>query len=195
MRLFPAWPSRHRTPCRPLPLALARDESGAAAIEFALVAMPFLLFVLGLLGMGLYFATAQSLQYGAEAATRIIRTGEAEKGAVTVGQFRQLVCDKAGAFINCSKLSVIVDHGSTWTQVAPRACLDNKNNLTASTGSASEPISKYSGSASEVVLVTLCYKWELANNFPFLKLGSGSGGSGPAIIQATTAFKSEPYNS
>jgi Flp pilus assembly protein TadG len=187
--LFTRYPLR-----RPSPGALARDESGTAAIEFAIVAMPFLLFMLGLMGMGLYFATAQSLQYGAEAATRIIRTGEAEKGGTTVGQFRQYVCDKAGPFINCTKLNVIVDHGTTWTQVAPRACLDNKNNMTASTGSTSEPITKYSGSASEVVLVTLCYKWDVASNFPFLKLGSGAGGTGPAIIQATTAFKSEPYN-
>ena len=33
-------------------------------------------------------------------------------------------------------------------------------------------ISKYAGGASEVVLVTLCYKWDLANSFQFLKLGT-----------------------
>ena len=65
-------------------------------------------------------------------------------------------------------------------------------NMVGSTGSTGELINKYSGSASEVVLVTVCYKWDLAQQFPFLQLGSG-GGSGPAIIQAATAFKSEPY--
>jgi hypothetical protein len=52
-------------------------------------------------------------------------------------------------------------------------------------------ISKWTGSESEVVLVTLCYEWDLAKNFPFLNLGND--GKGPAIIQAATAFKSEPY--
>jgi Flp pilus assembly protein TadG len=174
--------------------ALARDESGSAAIEFGLVAMPFLLFVLGLIGIGLYFLANHSLQYGAEAAARKIRTGEAERGKITVGQFRQLVCDEAGAFIDCGKLRVMVEHGTTWSQVSPDACLDKNNVMTSSTGSPSEQLTKYSGSASEVVLVTLCYKWDLASYFEFLKLGSGAGGSGPAILQAATAFKSEPYN-
>ena len=65
-------------------------------------------------------------------------------------------------------------------------------NMVGSTGSTGELINKYSGSASEVVLVTVCYEWDLAQHFKFLKLGSGDG-SGPAIIQAATAFKSEPY--
>ena len=64
--------------------------------------------------------------------------------------------------------------------------------MVGSTGESGELISKYAGGASEVVLVTLCYQWDLANNFKFLKLGSGPDGSGPAIIQASTAFKTEP---
>jgi hypothetical protein len=55
-------------------------------------------------------------------------------------------------------------------------------------------ISQYSGSAKTVVLVTLCYKWDLAQMFSFLKLGSGTNGTGPAIVQSATAFRSEPYS-
>ncbi len=65
--------------------------------------------------------------------------------------------------------------------------------MVSSTGSSDELMSKYAGAASEVVLVTLCYKWDLAKNFEFLQLGTGSNGSGPAMIQASTAFKSEPF--
>jgi Flp pilus assembly protein TadG len=173
---------------------LLRDEKGSAALEFAIVAMPFLLFVLGLLGIGLYLLANHSLQYGVEAAARKIRTGEAEKGRMTVGQFRQLVCREAGAFIDCGKLSVIVQHGGNWSGVSPQACVDRNNKQTQSTGSANDQLTSYSGSASEVVLVTLCYSWELAKYFDFLKFGSGSGGAGPTILQAATAFKSEPYN-
>ncbi|WP_291169851.1 TadE/TadG family type IV pilus assembly protein [Hyphomicrobium sp.] len=177
-----------------MPRRLLHDDGGAAAIEFALVALPFLLFILGLLGMGLYYLAGTSLEYGVEAAARKIRTGEAEKGAMTVGQFRNLVCQSAGVAIDCGNMSVIVQHEDTWGELKPQSCLDKDNNMSASTGTTGEQVSKYSGSAGQVVLVTLCYRWDMAENFKFLKLGSGTDGSGPAIIQAATAFKSEPYN-
>lgn len=173
---------------------LVRNEDGSAAIEFALVAMPFLLFVLGLLGMGLYFLASTSLEYGVEAASRKLRTGEAEKGNMTVDSFRELVCQSAGSYIDCGKISTIVQHASTWSGITPQTCTDQDGNRVGSTGSSGELISKYAGSASEVVLVTLCYEWDLAQRFGFLKLGSSGDGSGPAIIQAAAAFKSEPYN-
>ena len=176
------------------PLSFLRNEDGSTAIEFGLIALPFMLFVLAILGMGLYFLVSVSLEHGAEAASRKIRTGQVESNAVTVGQFRNLVCQNVGPAIDCSKLSIIVQSKKTWSELTPEPCLDKDNKIAGSTGKSSEAISKYSGSASEVVLVTLCYRWDLANNFKFLKLGSGANGSGPAIIQAATAFKSEPYN-
>jgi len=175
-------------------LPCLRNDDGSAAIEFGLIALPFMLFLLAIVGMGLYFLASVSLEHGAEAAARKIRTGQVKKDAVTVGQFRNLVCQNAGAAIDCSKLSIIVQSRKTWSELTPEACLDKDNNMAQSTGKSAEAISKYSGDESQVVLVTLCYRWDLANNFEFLKLGSGTGGSGPAIIQAATAFKSEPYN-
>ncbi len=171
-----------------------RDEGGAAALEFAIVAFPFFLFVLALLGLGLYFFTSTSLEYGVEVASRKIRTGEAEKGDMTVGQFRQLVCSSAGPTIDCSKLNVIVQHGASWSGISPQACANAKGQMTASNGSTGEDLTKYSGTANSVVLVTLCYQWDLASDFPFLNIGRNGDGSGPAIIQAATAFKNEPYS-
>jgi hypothetical protein len=113
---------------------------------------------------------------------------------MTVGAFKDLVCDAAGSYIDCNKVAVIVQHAATWSGVSPQSCTDGSGNMVGSTGSSDELISKYAGGASEVVLVTLCYKWDLAKNFEFLQLGTGSNGSGPAMIQASTAFKSEPFD-
>jgi len=172
---------------------LHRDESGVAAIEFAIVALPFLLFTLGLIGLGLYFLASTSLEYGVEKASRKLLTGEAKKESMTAGQFRQNVCLASGTYIDCSKLSVLVQSANNWDGLAPQPCLDEDNKLAASTGADEELISKYSGGAEKVVMVTLCYAWELANTFQFLGLGIEDDGSGPAIIQAAAAFKSEPY--
>jgi Flp pilus assembly protein TadG len=171
-----------------------RDRSGATAVEFALVAAPFLMFVLGVLGIGLYFFTSNSLDRGVELAARQIRTGQAQKNSVTVGQFKNLVCSSAGSYIDCSKLSVIVQSATSWSGITPQSCVDTSNNMVGSTGATGDLISQYTGSAKTVVLVTLCYKWELAQLFSFLKLGSGTNGSGPAVLQSATTFRSEPYS-
>ena len=173
---------------------LLRNEDGSTAIEFGFIALPFMLFVLAIVGMGLYYLASVSLEYGVEAAARKIRTGQVENDTVTVGQFRNLVCQSAGAAIDCSKLNIIVQSKKSWSELEPEPCLDKENNMTPSTGKSTDAVSKYSGTAADVVLVTLCYRWDLANNFKFLKLGNGTDGGGPAIIQAATAFKSEPYN-
>jgi Flp pilus assembly protein TadG len=171
-----------------------RNERGAAAIEFALVALPFFLFVLGIIGVGLYFFTTNALEHGVEGAARKIRTGEAQKSALTVGQFKQMVCTEAGSYINCDKLRVLIQHASSWSAITPQACVDGNNDMVQSTGSSNDAISDYSGAASQVVLVTLCYEWDLAQSFGFLHLGKSADGSGPAVVQAATAFRTEPYS-
>ena len=168
-----------------------RNEDGAAAVEFALVAVPFLLFVLGLLGMGLYFLADTSLENGVEGAARKLRTGEAEKGNMTVGSFRELVCQEAGSYIDCGKVSTIVQHAATWSEITPQSCTDASGNMTGSTGS----IPNSSTSTRERQRSRPRHRLLQVGagpGIPFLQLGSGDG-SGPAIIQAATAFKSEPY--
>jgi Flp pilus assembly protein TadG len=194
MRMPPKFSNRTSRLRRPNAPAWAKDEQGTSAIEFAIVATPFFLFVLGLIGVGLYFFTMSSLSYGVEAAARQIRTGQAQTAALNVGQFKNLVCAAAGNYINCSKLSVLIQSGDTWSAITPQACVDSNNNMVASTGTSSDAISTYTGVASEVVLVTLCYQWDLAQTFSYLKLGKNADGSGSAIVQAATAFRTEPYS-
>jgi len=47
-----------------------RDQQGASAVEFALIAPVFFLFVFGIIAFGLLFWTQVGLQHGAEMAAR-----------------------------------------------------------------------------------------------------------------------------
>ena len=172
-----------------------RHERGSAAVEFALVALPFFMFVLGVLGIGLYFFTVNSLEHGVESAARQVRTGQAQKSGLTVGGFKELVCSSAGSYIDCDKLRVLVQHSATWAGIDPEPCVNSSNQMSASTGDTDDSLYGYTGGSGQVVLITLCYEWDLAKSFSFLQLGTGSDGSGAAIIQATTAFRTEPYSS
>lgn len=172
---------------------LLTNEDGSTAIEFGMVGLPFLLFVFAIIGYGLYFFSESSLEYGAEAASRKIRTGEVNSAGttrpdkqLTVGEFQRQVCIAAGALIDCSKLRIQIQVRDSWAQISPPSCTKSNGDMSDSTGGANDVLSKYSGSASQIVMVTLCYKPDISTTLSFLKL--------PAIIQAATAFKSEPYS-
>lgn len=170
---------------------LRRNEAGTTAIEFAAVAAPFFLFAFGIMGIGLQFFTNSSLEHGAETAARKIRTGQAQKEGKTLDDFKQMVCDEAGGYIECNnKLVVHVQTGSEWADITPIPCLTG-GSLTAPAGAGTDPLADSSGTASAVVLVTACYEWTIASELPFLRMGNMSNGS--ALIQAATTFRTEPY--
>ena len=124
-----------------------------------------------------------------ESAARKIRTGEAEKSALTVGGFKSLICAVGH---RDRLLESHRDHPEAQRPGAAsirRACVTNSSQ-TGSSGNSGDALSNYSGTASQVVLVTACYRWPLADSFKFMKFSA----SGPTIIQAATAFKNEPYN-
>jgi Flp pilus assembly protein TadG len=167
-----------------------RDDRGATAIEFAMVAMPFFMFCFGILGVGLHYFSTNSLEHAVEAAARKIRTGQAQNSGMTAGEFKALVCSEASGAIDCSKLRVHVQSGDDWS-ISPKSCLGSDKKLAATAGSSSDKISDSSGEAAKVVLVTACYEWDLATVIPFIELGDMEGGA--SLIQAATTFRTEHY--
>lgn len=191
---------------------LRKDTSGTTAIEFAMVAAPFFFFAFAIMGIGLQFFTINSLEHGVESAARKIRTGQVQAGK-TVGEvttpytnqeFKQMVCDEAGAYIECNdKLIIHMSSGTEWTDVTLTPCLTN-GVLTASSGLSSDNVTTKTGGASSVVLVTACYRWDLGGDlwqvfWNLLVTGAWSQGeeakvAGPVVIQAVATFRTEPYN-
>jgi Flp pilus assembly protein TadG len=170
-----------------------RDDRGATALEFAMVATPFLMFVFGLMACSLYFFVSNSLEKGMDQTSRLIRTGQAITQNMTVDQFKQAICSGAGGWIDCTKLQIWAQHWSDWSDsgLAPHQCVGQNNAVIQNTANGSDPIATYSGTASDVVIVTTCYEWDFASKLPFITLGNMQNGS--MMMQNSTAFRTEPY--
>lgn len=165
-----------------------RDERGFTAVEFAMVALPFLMLLFGTIAVGLYFFTTFTLENAVEKAARQIRTGQAQTSGKTTAQFKSDVCSFAPGYVDCAnKLRVNVAAFSSFGGIVAPSCTDTGGNLIPEPAPTAVP-----GAAGDVVLVTVCYEWELAGALPFLKLGDMQNGS--AMIQASTTFRTEPYN-
>src|SRR5262245_27577771 len=70
----------------------ANDRLGASALEFALVAMPFLLLTLAIFEVGLVNFATQELDNAVAYGARLIRTGQAQTGRMDTGQFKDKMC-------------------------------------------------------------------------------------------------------
>jgi Flp pilus assembly protein TadG len=175
------------------------NEDGVTAIEFGMVAFPFLLFVLGILAVGLQFFTINILDSSVETAARRVRTGQAQSANLTMGDFKNLICQATGGILqpNCNDIYVHVQSGNSWADIVPRVCAENGQMTPQSNTTAA--LADSSGGSEQVVLVTVCYDWKLPVDFPYLQyllmrpadgVALASGGS---LIQSVATFRTEPY--
>lgn len=172
---------------------LRSNQDGATATEFAIVAMPFFMFVLGVMGVASYFFIFTSLDKGMDQESRLIRTGQAQQSNLTVKQFKDDLCNKAGSWVKCNKVQVFVQKFADWASIDPQPCIAADGSAVVNAANENDEITKYSGEANDIVLVTTCYQWEFASKVPFIKLGQMRDGS--MMMQTATAFRTEPYSS
>lgn len=69
-----------------------RDESGATAVEFAIVSVPFFAMIFFLLENGYNFFVQSQLESATSKAARTIMTGSAQRSGATEAQFRETLC-------------------------------------------------------------------------------------------------------
>src|ERR1700687_1379750 len=74
------------------PGRLLRREDGAAAVEFALVAAPFLALLFAIMETALVFFAGQYLETVVTDTSRLIMTGQAQTQGLTQSQFLTQVC-------------------------------------------------------------------------------------------------------
>lgn len=93
---------------RTRPYQLGSDRRAATAVEFALVCLPFTMFLLAVMGMGLHFYIQQALDYAAQDAARQVQLGHIPAGYTEADFITQLFCPVFGQYQVCANLFVDV---------------------------------------------------------------------------------------
>ena len=78
-----------------------RKKDGAAAIEFAMVAAPFLALVFAILETAIVFFAGQALETATADSARLIMTGQAQKSGLSQTQFKDEVCKRIYGLFDC----------------------------------------------------------------------------------------------
>lgn len=99
-----------------------RDDSGAHAVEFGLVAVPFLAMAFTLMETAYGFWAGQILEAAVADASRLVLTGQAQSNAAItdMATFKSIaLCPKLPAFIVCADIQVDVRSAANFASLAP----------------------------------------------------------------------------
>ncbi len=166
--------------------AYAAESRGAAAVEFALISIPFFFIIFGLMEVCLLFIMSTVLEHAVGEASREIRTGQAQEAGMTEGQFRTAVCDQMFDLMNCgSNLHIDVESLSGFGSAPSGVPLDGAGNFDDSSFGF-DP-----GDANEIVAVRVFYEWALITPIMSAPLANLPGGK--HLIQANAVFRNEPF--
>jgi Flp pilus assembly protein TadG len=157
----------------------ARADDGAAAVEFAFVAIPFLMLVFGIIELGLTFLVSMSLENALMTVDRRIRTGELQ--AATRQQFTSAVCTEM-SWLGTSCASAITLDVRVMPSFANVDALQKPK-----TGATCFD----TGGPKSIMLVRGYYKWPLIT--PLLQEAVG-GSSGDREVTFAAVFVNEPYS-
>ena len=160
----------------------SRDQSGATAVETALVVIPFLGLLLGALQLFIVFQTQQVLETAAETVGRTVLTGNAQ--AMTQSAFKAAVCKAIPAFVTCS--GIMVD-----MQVAASFSAGNTSRPTLTydvNGNVTNPWVYQPGNPGQIVVLRIMYQSPVIS-IPGLKFATQTNGS--RLMMATSVFKNE----
>jgi Flp pilus assembly protein TadG len=168
-----------------------RAQRGATAVEFALVSVPLLMLVVGVVELAMVFLVSTSLETAMERASRKIRTGEFQVSAAnTQGDFKTLVC--SGMSWLSSKCT-----NDLWLDVSTYSNFDGLAKAKDKDPATFDPTKVGAlcwspGQPTDIVLVRAYFQWKLFT--PLLSRMTANMGGGRRLLTATTAFRNEPFN-
>lgn len=165
--------------------AFRRDRSGATAIEFAIVAMPFLAVIFAIIEFGLAFFINRILDNSVADATRLIKTGQAQKQGLNEAQFKTAVCQQlTSALCNESRLEVDVRVFNSFSQIALPDLVDADGNMT-------DRSSFATGKGGQIVVARVIYRWPMFTSL--LQTNAGDTGNMERLLISTAVFRNEPF--
>jgi Flp pilus assembly protein TadG len=163
----------------------AKDNEGTAAVEFAMVALPFFVLLLAAIDFGLMMFATSTLENGISEAARQIRTGQVVTNGTTAAQFRQIVCDNVSMLLNCdARLGIDVRVFDDFSDVNFPAAIDANGNMTGN-------FQYQTGGPSDIILVRVFYSWPMLTPIFGETMANMNGGA--RLISASAAFRNEPY--
>ena len=161
-----------------------RNRSASAAVEFALVAPVFFALLFAIIETAIMFFAGQLLESVTQSSARMILTGQAQNASYTQSQFQTYVCNQIPAILNCNNVYVDVESYSSFSTINIASQIDASGNFI-------NNMQYNPGGPSDIVVVSLCYPWQLYVTGLGYNISNMTGNK--RLLMAAAAFRNEPY--
>ena len=176
--------------CRLLPKRLARrfvrEEDGTSAVEFALVAAPFIALLFAIMETAFVFFAGQALETATADASRLIMTGQAQTAKFSKADFKNEVCNRIFGLFDCAN-GIYIDVKS-YGNAAPATPTSPVTNGQLNTAG----MTYNTGGPGDIVVVSLYYEWPVYVTMLGNNLSNLNGSK--RLLSATAVFRNEPYD-
>ncbi len=177
------------------PASFLADCRGASAVEFALVSFPFLFLFGAIIQIGLVFWAEQNLDSNLQVAVRKLYVGsfqssnQSGNSATNLASLKAQVCGSGGNVFSCQDMKLDVSLASSFAAgTAPEPFDTTTKDWNAGFGS------HYAcAKPGDIVVVTAAAKYPIF--FGFLNFGASSFADGSLLMQSSSVFRTEPYQS
>lgn len=169
--------------------SFAHERRGSTAVEFAVIAIPFMTLLFGVIELALMLLVSSTVDTAVQFAARNVRTGEFQTtGSVSANDFKGLVC---------RNMNWLEDDCMTRLTVESQT-FNNYNDLANSQFAATETFNPADarcwsvGAPKDVVLMRVYYRWDLIT--PLLNDSLANSTDNKRLIVSSSAFRNEPYD-
>lgn len=163
----------------------AKNRSGVAAVEFAMIAAPFFFLLFAMIEIAAVFFLGSVLENAVLETARDIRTGRAQSAGMSQAAFRTAVCDRIVVLGTCDNVEIDVRVFEDFDNVDQSSPVEDGAVNTDDFGF--DP-----GDAGDIVLVRVFYRWQLLTPGFSGALANMSGNQ--HLITAATVFRNEPFD-
>jgi hypothetical protein len=160
-----------------------RRDEGSTAVEFALLSIPFVTFVIGIIEIALLMANASILEGAANDAARMIRTGQAQQSGDAEEAFRDALCNHA-RIMDCNTFQYDVttlDSFDAAGEEGPE--FDEEGNM--------EDTIFEAGGSGDIVMIRVSYMYRLLT--PLIGNVFSNYPGNRRLLMSTVVLQTEPY--
>ncbi len=194
-----------------IPLAgriIRKNEDGTTAVEFAILAFPLFLLILGILDVSLLLLGNYQLDNAVADVARQIRTGQVQSAGVTLDQFKTTICNRLIVFKGtCTdrlfvEVKTFPDYASIQFADPVKEETVTVTNPDGTTSTETREVFDESiegdfttgvGTAGSIVGIRVFYLWEMLVPFVADLLKQDTVNDGLVLLSTAAAFRNEPY--
>ncbi len=171
-------------------VAALRDRKGSTAVEFALVAPPFIALMLSTFEVGWFYFAASQVDAATIATARLVRTGQAQRAGFDKQEFFNAVCPTVQVFGDCDEtLTVEVTVFNSFAELAA----DNAPVVCSNDALADIAALSYTpGTDNSIVRLRVCLLYKTLN--PTIGVNVSETADGKRRVFGSYIFQNEPFS-